>query len=193
MKSLFIKLGKKALNGIIPGLFFALTVASVTYALTYNWSDPSGIRGRTAGNPLSASGWNLLVGNVDNLNERLAAVEWTNGVPAWAVMSFYLATCPTGWRAANGTSSTPDLRGEFVRGLDGGRWIDTSRTLWSWQDATGVGMYVYQWAYNLFKNQDSTESTAVSTSRGGVAGYTDNQIYYKVRPRNVALLYCVKN
>lgn len=66
---------KKALGGIIPGTFFILTVATVTYALTYNWSDPSGIRNQTAGNPLTASGWNLLVGNVDNLNERLTNAE----------------------------------------------------------------------------------------------------------------------
>ena len=50
-------------------------MAGVAFALTYNWTDPSALRGKTAGNPLQSSQWNLLVGNVDNLNERLANAE----------------------------------------------------------------------------------------------------------------------
>ncbi|MEN7982483.1 MAG: hypothetical protein ABFQ65_03470 [Nanoarchaeota archaeon] len=37
-------------------------------------------------------------------------------IPENAVMSFNLASCPSGWTLADGTSGTPDLRGIFVRG-----------------------------------------------------------------------------
>ncbi|MFZ2255866.1 MAG: hypothetical protein WAW59_02445 [Patescibacteria group bacterium] len=43
---------------------------------------------------------------------------------------------------ADGTPGTPDLRGEFVRGLDMGRSIDTGRTLASAQDQDWKGFYM---------------------------------------------------
>lgn len=39
-------------------------------------------------------------------------------VPPKAIMPFYAETCPDGWVLADGQNGTPDLRGEFVRGLD---------------------------------------------------------------------------
>jgi len=59
-------------------------------------------------------------------------------VPTGAIQAFNLASCPTGWIAANGSNGTPDLRGEFIRGLDSGRGVDTSRTLASSQAASTV-------------------------------------------------------
>ena len=38
--------------------------------------------------------------------------------PQGAISAFYLSACPTGWVAADGTNSTPDLRGQFIRGLN---------------------------------------------------------------------------
>jgi hypothetical protein len=57
--------------------------------------------------------------------------SWMNpsDMPIGAVVAFNTATCPSGWVAADGTSSTPDLRGEFIRGLDSGRGADIGRTL----------------------------------------------------------------
>ncbi len=37
----------------------------------------------TVGNPLTASGWNLLVRNVDNLNERITNTETTISSSQW--------------------------------------------------------------------------------------------------------------
>lgn len=128
-------------------------MAGAAYALTYNWTDPSALRGKVTGNQLQSSQWNLLVGNVDNLNERLANAETTvaslsSAMPTGAVVAFYGPTCPTGWAAANGTANsvkktdgtlaTLDLRGEFIRGLDGGRGIDPSRGLGSFQHSTVI-------------------------------------------------------
>lgn len=62
-------------------------------------------------------------------------------------MAFYLASCPTGWIPANGTSGTPDLRGEFVRGLDSGRSVDNGRALGSFQRGSLV--------MNIVNNSDA--------------------------------------
>jgi hypothetical protein len=47
--------------------------------------------------------------------------------PSGAIIAFNLASCPTGWSAADGGGGRPDLRGEFVRGLDSGRGVDAGR------------------------------------------------------------------
>ncbi len=46
-----------------------------------------------------------------NANFLIAAPEGFIG-------AFYLSSCPTGWVAADGTNGTPDLRGQFIRGLN---------------------------------------------------------------------------
>lgn len=132
MKNVFGDFLKTGFRGIIFGSFAAVFFTGIAYALTYNWSDPSALRGKVAGNVVQSSQWNLLVGNVDNLNERLSNAEANGGtVPTGAVMAFFGSSCPTGWSPANGTTNgvkktdgsvgTLDLRGEFIRGLDGGR------------------------------------------------------------------------
>ena len=161
------------------------------------------------------------------------------GVPAGAVMAFNLATCPTGWAVADGTGSTPDLRGEFIRGLDNGRGVDAARLLSSWQKGSlnfiedgnqGGGMSS---AYSTNNNSSSSVSISIQNDSGydnvafadyplrpfyvlpitqpgldrplAVATsdtewfdytahpYHSSNSYWGVsRPRNVALLYCIK-
>jgi hypothetical protein len=115
MKSTLKQFGKTAVHGIVFGTFVAMTVSGIAYALTYNWSDPSALRNKAAGDVLSSSQWNLLVGNVDNLNERVASLA---GIPTGTVIAFNGSACPNGWTAAAGSnvptgsggSSTLDLR-----------------------------------------------------------------------------------
>ncbi|KYG64795.1 hypothetical protein AZI86_11360 [Bdellovibrio bacteriovorus] len=94
--------------------------------------------------------------------------NWTSlsGAPAGLVSAFSVNTCPAGWLEANGatvsrttysalfsavgttfgagdgstTFQLPDLRGEFIRGWDHGRGVDSGRTFGSWQ----VGSYFIQ-------------------------------------------------
>ena len=42
----------------------------------------------------------------------------TSSVPAGTISAFNLTTCPIGWIPADGTNSTPDLRGVFIRGME---------------------------------------------------------------------------
>ncbi|MFZ3233121.1 MAG: hypothetical protein WA194_06480 [Patescibacteria group bacterium] len=47
---------------------------------------------------MSSAEWNKVVSNLGTIDSKLSTVS----VPAGAVMAFNLASCPTGWSAANG-------------------------------------------------------------------------------------------
>lgn len=90
----------------------------------------------------------------------------------------------------------PDLRGEFPRGLDDGRGVDTGRTLGSAQShLLGSHTHTNNDYYPVFTDttngsSESTHSYAYSyadtTRTTGAAGGAET------RPRNVALLACIK-
>jgi hypothetical protein len=120
--------------------------------------------------------------------------------PAGAIMAFYRSTPPAGWIECNGQSAAsypnlvalgitnvPDLRGQFVRGWDNGKGIDPGRTLASLQ------------ADEFKSHSHSTYSRAGSFSGatgvsdgilgGGSTGSTGGT---ETRPKNIALMYCIK-
>ena len=142
--------------------------------------------------------------------------------PAGEIAYFPRATPPTGrWLEANGdvisrttyadlfaaigttfgagdgstTFKLPDLRGEFIRGLDQGRGVDTGRALGSAQadelkshthqigeanasDGTaGDGPYIIDSATGT-----ETNSVVIAKATGGT----------ETRPRNIALLACIR-
>lgn len=141
---------------------------------------------------------------------------WTNrGTPAGAVQSFARNTAPDGWLKANGaavsrttyarlfaaigttfgagdgstTFNLPDLRAEFVRGWDDGRGVDSGRAFGSAQ------------ADELKSHNHRIPTTLVAASAGTttrVVGAEDQlQVTFntggsETRPRNVALLFCIK-
>lgn len=109
---------------------------------------------------------------------------------------FNASSCPAGWVAANGTNGTVDLRGEFVRGWDSGRGVDSGRLVAAWQAdafgshnhnmnfAGGGGFGVLNPGHDVGADTWNTTvyQTRSTTSTGGS----------ETRPRNVALLACVK-
>lgn len=132
--------------------------------------------------------------------------------PPSEIAWFARATAPAGWLKCNGaavsrtayaalfaaigtafgagdgfnTFNLPDLRGEFVRGLDDGRGIDAGRVLGSWQadelkshthDYIGIGSYG-----TINRGGEYATATAATAATGGA----------ETRPRNVALLVCIK-
>lgn len=143
------------------------------------------------------------------------------GAPAGCIAHFAMYSAPTGWLKANGalvsrttyaelfsaigttygagdgssTFNVPDLRGEFLRGLDDGRSVDAGRTLGSAQAdnfkshshalvlASSAGA-----TYNGASGSPSAGwgSTITTNVPQGSAGGTET------RPRNVAMLACIK-
>ena len=135
------------------------------------------------------------------------------------VAFFARSTTPSGWLKANGaavsrttyaelfaaigttfgagdgrtTFNLPDMRGEFVRGVDDGRNVDDGRRLGTFQadgikthtinvpDSNSLGGNMGVWYYG---------------ERGGASNSGHNTVTYngekETRPRNIALLACIK-
>lgn len=86
----------------------------------------------------------------------------------------------------------PDLRGYFIRGWDHGRGIDPARTFGSNQaDAFASHSHVYTNPQVGSAGTDNGPGStqANSTANGGTTGATGST---ETRPKNVALLPCIK-
>ena len=173
--------------------------------------------------------------------KRLLNVDDLTGmIPSGAVMYFAGQTAPTGWLKANGaavsrtaytalfaaigttygtgdgrtTFNLPDLRGEFVRGWDDGRGIDSRRALGSAQSdairnitgkldsgqngalqlfdyiettgAFGVEKSWKQWTAESNSGNDNIPRAITFDASRVVPTANEN------RPRNIALLACIK-
>ena len=141
--------------------------------------------------------------------------------PAGAVLHFAMAVAPSGWKVCNGqavsrvtyaalfatldtlygagdgstTFNLPDLRGEFIRGVDSGRGVDAGRVMGSAQGENfkahghDIGGLV-SWP----KGAGGSRDWAGWNSGGNyVDGSLDTSLSggSETRPRNVALLPCV--
>lgn len=138
-------------------------------------------------------------------------------VPPGAIMAFgNLAGCPTGWLPANGainlsrttyaalyavyattygtydssTFGVPDLRGEFIRGMDLGRGVDSGRALGSAQ-AQDIQSHAHSASSGLVHNTTPGGSFDIY-SLNSSTGTTGNTGGTETRPRNVAFPYCIK-
>lgn len=110
-------------KGLGIGLGLVVTAASVSMALAAYATLTA-----TTGETLSKDKWNEML-------------QFT--VPPGAVMAFNLTTCPTNWSPADGAGGRPDLRGQFIRGLNSfdngattrsdGKQDTDARTLGAWQ------------------------------------------------------------
>jgi len=94
------------------------------------------------------------------------------------------------------TFNLPDLRGEFVRGWDNGRGIDDGRSFGSYQ---GHALEEHQHSFEGYSRLSGSDydliqlsnkdSSFDSTPVGDVTGATTAN---ETRPRNIALMYCIK-
>jgi microcystin-dependent protein len=103
------------------------------------------------------------------------------------------------------TFNLPELRGEFVRGWDDGRGVDAGRAIGSaqgdtLQNITGTFSYIAGGAGNttgafLVNGVSVNHVTAGVTSTSPAVTFDASRVARtstETRPRNVALLYCIK-
>ena len=109
--------------------------------------------------------------------------------------SFFNSTvCPSGWVAANGTNGTLDLRGEFIRGWDNGRAVDPGRALASWQsDELRAHQHELDSKLIMLNGAAWGPADIPKAAGGGGYGLTAPSGGSETRPRNVALLVCMKS
>ncbi|HEI1680184.1 TPA: phage tail protein [Escherichia coli] len=147
-----------------------------------------------------------------------------SALPVGVPVPWPLAVPPAGWLKCNGAAFTasqypqlalaypslrlPDLRGEFIRGWDDGRGVDSGRTILSFQEGTivsgfddndtgdisSLGSANYGFGDNLTSNQWNTingKKWIFDASNKGARRY-DWRAYVSARPRNIAFNYIVR-
>ncbi|WP_338799506.1 phage tail protein [Escherichia coli] len=147
-----------------------------------------------------------------------------SALPVGVPVPWPTATPPAGWLQCNGATFTkeqypvlarvyptlrlPDLRGEFIRGWDGGRKVDTGRALLSFQEGTivsgfddndtgdisSLGSTQYGFGDALTSNQLGVingKKWIFNASSKGAQRY-DWWAYVSARPRNIAFNYIVR-
>lgn len=149
-----------------------------------------------------------------------------NLLPSGMVQAFAISTVPVGWLECAGqavsrttyanlftavgvvfgpgdgstTFNLPDLRGEFIRGWDNGRGIDSARTFGSVQgDQTKTiptmdGASATGGDHGYMDTSAYQGSPKVKAIAGNLAtsGSLTNTAGTETRPRNIALMYCIK-
>jgi phage-related tail fiber protein len=95
------------------------------------------------------------------------------------------------------TFNLPDLRGEFLRVWDDGRTVDNGRVFGTWQDHA-----VQSHTHNVKRNGNATSGSDGSgfaatsydgNNSGPITTYTQSgNVATETRPRNIALLACIK-
>ncbi len=115
----------------------------------------------------------------------------------------------TTYGAGNGstTFNLPDMRGNFMRGWDNGAGIDTGRAIGSTQESTGIplgtaigypnsGQAPTGWGTGNINVEAALNSVSISPAGGGISTFggvaPTNCSAYRIRPRNVAMMYCIK-
>lgn len=138
-------------------------------------------------------------------------------LPIGVPIPYPLATPPKNFLKANGSAFDqvafpkllsyypsgylPDLRGEFIRGWDDGRNVDTGRAILTLQAATAITDYQGGGGKDrpprmYYRNQDSVINAGggfvaygAKNSMDTISGYTS---YIGMRPRNIAFNYIIR-
>ncbi|HBV0137804.1 phage tail protein [Escherichia coli] len=157
-------------------------------------------------------------GTVKTALENLGLGEGS-ALPVGVPVPWPSATPPTGWIKCNGapfsaqeypelakaypTNKLPDLRGEFIRGWDDGRGIDTGRALLSIQSDEVRKLALKYWGPASIGSPSKTfalsESAGgglytdgISQASGGITNAFQLPGGSETRPRNIAFNYIVR-
>jgi microcystin-dependent protein len=95
------------------------------------------------------------------------------------------------------TFRVPDFRGEFLRGWDNGRGIDTGRTLGSFQDqaVNTAGVELREASTTWAANGAGVGSSVAYFENSNIVAYGTNMTLLggtETRPRNLPVMYCIK-
>ncbi len=152
--------------------------------------------------------------------DTLTAEKRNNMIPTTMVGAFLSTTCPAWRKPADGTNSTIDLRGQFLRGLntfdngsttrsDGNQDPDGgSRSVWSYE-SDSFQWHIHNLEWNWFNNwwsydyrlwrQTETNTTSRNTRShiritSPVSDWTNwtPRISSETRGRNIAIIFCVR-
>ena len=154
---------------------------------------------------------------IQDLADRTAYLKAQFGslIPAGTVLYVSSSSAPAGFLKANGaavsreayaalfsaigttfgagdgatTFNLPDLRGEFVRGWDDGRGVDSARVFGS---AQADDFKAHTHTQNIGGTVSNRYTTVTTSGPGDDSRNTGSTGGTETRPRNVALLFCIK-
>jgi len=181
---------------------------------------PADVAGTTVINLPATSGTMITSGDVGTVTSTMLAGDFGN--PVGTVIHVALTSAPSGYLKADGsavsrttyatlfaaigttfgsgngstTFNLPDLRGEFVRGWDDSRGVDSGRLMGSSQ-ADDFKSHTHVMSRTLTDLNVDARFDAVSLrATSDDAEYTDRATSAtggtETRPRNVSLLACIK-
>jgi microcystin-dependent protein len=149
-----------------------------------------------SGGTLSASAVSVLTGSVIMWSSNAAPagyLECNGAAVSRSTYSALFAIVGTTFGAGNGstTFNLPDMRGEFPRGWDNGRGVDSGRAFGSAQAGQlAAHTHTYQRNQDGGSGQPGGSGGSLTTLSTSSAGGTENSS--ENRPRNVALMFCIK-
>ncbi|EFO1000096.1 tail fiber protein [Escherichia albertii] len=145
-------------------------------------------------------------GTVKTALENLGLGEGS-ALPVGVPVPWPSATPPTGWLKCNGaafsaeeypelakvypTNKLPDLRGEFIRGWDDGRGIDSGRTLLSAQDGS-IEAHGHDYNGAIYTSSGPSWANTTDAGHRAYSGFTSSYGGSETRPRNIAFNYIVR-
>jgi hypothetical protein len=178
---------------ILVGLISVLSVLLIANGayVGHSWSDVTG--GSPVLSSLKVTGEFDADGDVNFTDANIIGLSM-GSTPAGFIGAFNLTDCPSGWIHANGSAGTPDLRGMFIRGLDDGSVgndPDAPRTLGSIQfDELGSHSHAISAVHNTGSTHRGGSASSYNWRHEGFT--TGNTGGGETRPKNVALIYCMK-
>lgn len=204
-------------SALPPQIYIVRNNTTGIGALTFRTVSGTGVQ-MTQGQPmvLYSDGNNI----VDPISGIVAAAVAAAAVPEIGRVAYFPLTAPpAGYLRANGaavsrttyaalfakigttfgagdgstTFNVPELRGEFVRGLDDGRGVDAGRSMGTVQTQSFQShAHTAGTLLGSIGGQYSVSGgTALGFGTGGVSGSTNGGAD-ETRPRNMALLACIK-
>ena len=209
--------GAHPTTGVGAGLSF---VGGIGYLRSFNAATNAWRELKVQGSitTITASGVDVLIATGTGVSLPIPLAGDSGGVPPGAIFHFAFSAAPAGYLECNGaaisrtfynhlfaaigtsygigdgttTFNLPDLRGEFIRGYDHGRGADAGRTFASAQsESVGPHNHTASVPYSS-ANQVWSGGGANFFGSGPSTLTTNNNTGLETRPRNVALLVCIK-